>query len=84
MATIPLVVSVPQNGGNGKGICPQCGSPLAVACYWLGGVGYRLCVRCTMTQAPIDATGERWCNFGPLLEGNEHLFAKGGLTWLIL
>ena len=69
-------VSVAQNGGNGKtGTCPKCGSKLAVRWSYVGGQGERLAVRCDMTNAPADGSGQRWCDFGGQLEGNERLFA---------
>jgi len=68
-------VSVAQAPVVVNGFCPVCGSPLRVQWAWLGGQGERLVIRCTMTQAPIDGNGERWCSFGAPLEGNEALFA---------
>lgn len=75
MATIPSAASVAQNGQRGK--CPKCGSPLDVRWSWAGGRGERLVIRCTCTDAPMDAQGARWCSFGCQLEGNESLFAGG-------
>lgn len=63
--------SVSQNGSNGKGHCPKCGSELTVQWAWIGGQGERLCVRCTGTKAPGG-----WCSFGAQLEGNESLMAQ--------
>ena len=73
MATSTLQASVAQNGTGGK--CPKCGSPLTVRWSWAGGRGERLVARCSCENAPIDAQGARWCDFGCQLEGNEHLFA---------
>ena len=75
MATTPSAASLPQNGGNGKGVCPVCGSALRVQWSWAGGRGERLVARCSCENAPSDGNGGRWCNFGCELEGNEHLFA---------
>ena len=75
MATITLQASVPQDRNGGK--CPKCGSPLDVRWSWAGGRGERLVIRCTCTDAPMDAQGARWCSFGCQLEGNESLFAGG-------
>ena len=75
MGSTPSAVTVTQTAPRVNGICPKCGSPLSVRWTWVGGKGDRLAVRCTMTIAPADGNGDRWCNFGVALEGNENLLA---------
>jgi len=75
MSSTPSASSVAQNAARGKGKCPTCGSKLDVQWSWAGGVGERLVARCTMDHAPADASGQPWCAFGVMLEGNEYLFA---------
>lgn len=70
MATNPSAASVPQTVavGNVNERCPRCGSKLVTMWAWVGGRGERETVRCTMTNAPSDGNGGRWCAFGMALD----------------